>query len=451
MSALGDGSPLPLIGRPDDAVLFRTAAGPITAAQANTAAHHLAEALPERRYLLNLCRSRSGFALATLAAALRGQISIAPGDGPAERLRAIATRFADASSIADDPATPSPLAAHRCLPPWPQAALMPAASIPAAQVVAIVFTSGSTGEPLAYHKSWGELVWRSRAAATQFALSPAHPVAIVGTVPPAHMYGFETTVLLPLHAGASSWCGAAFYPDDLRRALAACPAPRVLVTTPLHLRSLLRHSLDLPPLARIVSATAPLDASIAAAAEARFGAPVEEIFGATELGSIASRRPTDTPLWRLYPGIRIGIADAPIVSRPGAEPCPLADAIEMQDAEHFRLLGRGGDVIKLAGRRASLAGLNRILNEIEGVEDGVFLAPTESMAESMIDDAAQPVARMQALFVAPAHSPSEILAALRGRIDPVFLPRRLVRVAALPRDALGKLPRQALLALLDDG
>jgi acyl-coenzyme A synthetase/AMP-(fatty) acid ligase len=445
--ACGELLTFPLIARPDEAVLFRTATGPITMAQLNTAAHRLAEALPARRYLLNLCRSRSGFALATLAATLRGQISIAPGEGPPERLRAIAARFADASSLADDRATASPLAAHRCLPPWPQAVAVKAAANPAAQIVAIVFTSGSTGEPLAYRKSWGELVRRSRAAATQFALCPAHPVAIVGTVPPAHMYGFETTVLLPLHAGASSWCGPTFYPDDLRRALIACPAPRMLVTTPLHLHALLRHNLDLPPLARIVSATAPLDAGIAAAAEARFGAPVEEIFGATEIGSIASRRPTHTPLWRLYPGIRISIADTPMVSRPGGEPCPLADAIEMHGTEHFRLLGRGGDVIKLAGRRASLAGLNRILNEIEGVEDGVFLAP----AESMMDDAAQPVARMQALVVAPARSPAEILAALRTRIDPVFLPRRLVRVAALPRDALGKLPRQALLALLDDG
>ena len=37
--------------------------------------------------------------------------------------------------------------------------------------------------------------------------------------------------------------------------------------------------------------------------------------------------------------------------------------------------------------------------------------------------------------------------ALRVRIDAAFLPRPLVLVDALPRDATGKLPRDALLRL----
>jgi acyl-coenzyme A synthetase/AMP-(fatty) acid ligase len=39
------------------------------------------------------------------------------------------------------------------------------------------------------------------------------------------------------------------------------------------------------------------------------------------------------------------------------------------------------------------------------------------------------------------------MAALRGRVDPVFLPRRVVRVDVLPRNPTGKLPEQALAAL----
>ena len=38
---------------------------------------------------------------------------------------------------------------------------------------------------------------------------------------------------------------------------------------------------------------------------------------------------------------------------------------------------------------------------------------------------------------------------LRRRIDPVFLPRPLVIVERLPRNATGKLPQQALQALAD--
>ena len=41
-----------------------------------------------------------------------------------------------------------------------------------------------------------------------------------------------------------------------------------------------------------------------------------------------------------------------------------------------------------------------------------------------------------------------ILHALRLSLDAVFLPRPLKRVAALPRNATGKLPREALLEML---
>ena len=53
-----------------------------------------------------------------------------------------------------------------------------------------------------------------------------------------------------------------------------------------------------------------------------------------------------------------------------------------------------------------------------------------------------------ALVVAPSLAPASILDALRGAIDPVFLPRPLVRLEALPRNATGKLARADALAAL---
>ena len=41
----------------------------------------------------------------------------------------------------------------------------------------------------------------------------------------------------------------------------------------------------------------------------------------------------------------------------------------------------------------------------------------------------------------------KVLQALRARMDPVFLPRPLHLVSSLPRNATGKLPRDALLQL----
>ncbi len=321
-------------------------------------------------------------------------------------------------------------------------------AIPGDQVAALVFTSGSTGEPVAHAKSWAALVARNQDGGVAFGLDPARPATIVGMVPPQHMYGFETTVLLPLHAGAATWCGPLFFPADIRAALQAAPPPHMLVTTPFQLRGLHQATPTLPSLWRIVSATAPLDAALAAAVERQWSTPqtplegpleVWEIFGATEIGSAAARRTAAGEAWTLYPRVTLRTeADGIWVEAPGAAPTRLDDNLEVQADGRFRLLGRRTDVVKLGGHRASLAGLNSVLAALEGVQDGVFVPP----------DAQDPGAgdRMTAFVVAPGRTAEAILADLRGRIDPVFLPRRIVHVDRLPRNELGKLPLAALQA-----
>jgi len=96
-------------------------------------------------------------------------------------------------------------------------------------------------------------------------------------------------------------------------------------------------------------------------------------------------------------------------------------------------------MIKLAGKRASLSELNRKLNQISGVVDGAFIDTAESGLETK---------RLAAVVVAPGMGRREIKNALTEWIDPVFLPRPLLFVDALPRNETGKLPQQALRALL---
>jgi acyl-coenzyme A synthetase/AMP-(fatty) acid ligase len=51
--------------------------------------------------------------------------------------------------------------------------------------------------------------------------------------------------------------------------------------------------------------------------------------------------------------------------------------------------------------------------------------------------------------VAPGLDANTLVEHLRRRIDPVFLPRPLLMVDRLPRNATGKLPLQALQALCE--
>ena len=381
--------------------------------------------------------------MAFAAALLRGQVSLLSGDRSTERLAGLARRFPGLYALVDDAAWDGPLPAHHVEPVRREADAGVPPTIPGTQAAALVFTSGSTGEPVAHRKAWGALATRTQDAARRFRFARAAPAEVVGTVPPQHMYGFETTVLWPLHAPVASWCGPAFYPEDIRSALRAVPAPRVLVTTPLQMRALLRAGAELTELDRLISATAPLYPELASEAERRWDVSVWEIFGATEVGSIASRRTVESDVWAAYPRVRlhdsrIGSAGT-LVAGPFAEPYPLSDLVERLDPVRFRVLGRRTDVVKLGGRRTSLAGLNRALTSIDGVLDGLFVAPDD------LDR--RPTARLLAFVVAPGLSVDVVMAGLRGRVDPLFLPRRIVHVDRLPRSSTGKLPEAAVTAL----
>jgi acyl-coenzyme A synthetase/AMP-(fatty) acid ligase len=74
------------------------------------------------------------------------------------------------------------------------------------------------------------------------------------------------------------------------------------------------------------------------------------------------------------------------------------------------------------------------------VRDGVVFQLDETDAMG--------VRRIAALVVAPDLDAGAILRVLRCEVDPVFLPRPLKRVDALPRSETGKLPRAALLEML---
>jgi acyl-coenzyme A synthetase/AMP-(fatty) acid ligase len=254
------------------------------------------------------------------------------------------------------------------------------------------------------------------------------------------MYGLETTVTMALAAGCGTHAGRPFFPQDVAAALAAMPAPRVLVTTPLHLRACLAAAVPLPPLARIVSATAPLDARLAAEAEARFSTEVHEIYGCTEAGSLATRRTAQAELWRWHPGLRAELHEgaARVHAAHLPQPLPLQDRIEIAGGDAFRLLGRAGDMVKVAGKRASLSELTAKLLAVPGVRDGVVFLPGAAADE-----------RPAALVVAPGLSRAEVLSQLSRSLDPVLLPRPLVCVERLPRNELGKLPRADLLAALE--
>lgn len=402
----------------------------------------LAECLPDVRYCMVLCERRDLFVISYIAVLMRKQTLLLPSNRTEGVLRDVLDEYPDSCCVVDDGVVPLGLPSLDCT--WLDEETGESSHIPvlaAEHVAAIVFTSGTTGKPAPNIKCWGDLVLGSRLLQQRLGLD--HGVAIVATVPPQHMYGLETSVMAPLMLGGSVYAGRPFYPADLQAALTAMDVPPVLVTTPLHLRAVTSAELQWPRLQRVISATAPLDQKLAEKVEQILKTSVTEIFGCTEAGSFASRETARDIDWHMYGGTRIEQQGEEAVIRGQHLPQPvlLSDRLQVHNPDCFRFLGRQSDMIKIAGKRVSLSELNIRLNGIPGVEDGVFVMRKQSHAQ---------VNRLLALVVAPELSASQLRETLAVSIDPVFLPRPLLKVDSLPRNHANKLPQQEMDALLSE-
>jgi len=396
----------------------------------------LADLLPDRRYVVNLCADRYQFAVGLCAALLRRQVNLLPPNATPDLLKRLSLEYDGLYCLSDGAVHPLEMLLYQ-QPAGESTATASVPCIPAEQIATIGFTSGSTGQPTPHPKSWGALAKSGLADLDRLGVSAYRNMSVLGTVPQQHMYGLEFTVLMVMQGGLAMHAGRPFFPSDICAELDALPRPRGLVTTPVHLRVLLAEASELPSVDFLLCATAPLSPQLAIEAETRFAAPLHEIYGCTEAGQIGSRRPAQTHEWRPLPGVSFFQDEKGTWVKGGhvENEVLLADVIELRNRNAFLLHGRTADLVNIAGKRTSLAHLNFQLNSIEGVRDGTFVMPEE-------DDGT--VTRLTAFVVAPGLTSETIMAALRQRIDAAFLPRPLCFVESLPRNETGKLPRMAL-------
>jgi acyl-coenzyme A synthetase/AMP-(fatty) acid ligase len=436
-------STLPLISHADPfAVVAYRAGEAVSARQFLADVFRVAAALPPGGHVLNVCADRYRFTVGFAASLVSGKVSLLPSTHTPEVIRQLTVFAPDVFCLTDDPKCAIDLPQTQ-LPEGPASSEdFPVPAIDSGQLAAYVFTSGSTGTPLPYKKTWGRLLRCVHDGASRLGLFDGRSHTIVGTVPPQHMYGFESSVLLGLQTGSALCAERPFYPADICSTLAAAPRPRVLISTPVHLRALIASCLPLPPTDLIVSATAALSRDLARDVEAGFATRLLEIYGSTETGQIATRRTAETAEWQLWPGVTLTVNEAGQAWAQGGhveQRTPMCDVLELTEGDRFLLHGRMADLVNIAGKRSSLAYLDHQLSSIHGVIDGTFFFPDESHVSST------GVTRVAAFVVAsPGLDATTLLEELRRRIDPVFLPRPLVFVERLPRNGTGKLPREAL-------
>ncbi len=184
-------------------------------------------------------------------------------------------------------------------------------SLPSPGALALViFTSGTTGKPKGITHTHGDIVAAARRVAAGYARTsdyrpepaPAHLPPGVIFNPFGHMAGYSRlafrmwigrpTVILPRFTVPAAKALLARYPMDTLQ----------LTPTMIHMLATADEDLDLGAVKYVTSGTAPLTVDTRERFEQRFGVPVMQAYGMTEVGAVAQERYDDVLAGRRGPG-----------------------------------------------------------------------------------------------------------------------------------------------------
>lgn len=334
------------------------------------------------------------------------------------------------------------------------------------QDLAVVkLTSGSTGAPRGIAASSEALLADDAALTLTMGLSGED--RLLTTIPLSHSYGLASLALPALTRGTVLVIpeAASVYDPFVTAARAGAT---FFPTVPAYLDALARMG-DPPPrpesLRLVITAGAPLAATASARFRETFGLPVHVFYGSSECGGIcydreggaAERGTVGAPV----EGVRITlepmgegpcgggrvVVESPAVST-GYLPEPderLADGrfragdLAVWQGGELALRGRVDDLVNIKGKKVNPREVEAILTELPGVDEAVVLGvPIEGRGE---------ILRAVVACRAGNLTTSEVVAWCRGHLSAHKVPRSVILLEALPRNARGKLDRAALLAL----
>ena len=323
----------------------------------------------------------------------------------------------------------------------------------------VMFTSGSSGEPVALEKKLAQLDAEVHTQHEAFGRQWARhaDLRVHATVSHQHIYGLLFYVLWPLAAGRPFVTQRLAYAEEMAARLG--PAPSVLVSSPAHLKRLpeaLDWTLARRGLQAVLSGGGPLPGEAALQAARCFGVAPIELFGSSEAGGIAWRRHAlHADRWQPLPGVEWRIDDDLLCLRsphlPNAQWWRTSDRVRADAGGSFVLLGRADRIVKIEEKRVSLGTIEQRLAESPLLVDQRALTLTVGNGLRV------------AAVVVPSASGRALLAALGRRaynealrtwladsVERVALPRRWRHVQALPVNTQGKITEAALKALFED-
>jgi acyl-coenzyme A synthetase/AMP-(fatty) acid ligase len=444
------GRPLkPLADNPDSLSPQNAKLGIITAGEFIGHVTTLAAQLPNKQYCVNLCDNRYLFMVSVCAVIVAKQTNLLPASKSLATQERLAQDYPQSYLLHDGIAELAlgiegfnlngvSLSQNFDVVAQAEPCAIPLISLD--HLAVISFTSGSTGDSQANHKSWNTLSTSTAINSAYMLPNTDQTIYHLATVPSQHMWGFETTVLMSMFANICISDGRPLYPIDIYQELGKLPEPRALVSTPLHLRALAGSGAEGPSIEYILSATAPLDSELAKSIELKLSTKIKEVYGCSEVGSMSVREPAITEKWERFAGLNFTLnsENQVVVSAthlPGD--VVLQDNIKLLETPYFELQGRSSDLINIAGKRGSLHQVNNVMASFVGLIDGVVFFPQQSKA----------VPRLVALAVlTQGSSLDQLRRHFKQQLDAAFVPRPIYLVKALPREDSGKLTNIKLLS-----
>jgi len=256
-----------------------------------------------------------------------------------------------------------------------ESSLLKSVAMPDPKTCALVlFTSGSTNDPVPISKSFAQLEAELSTLETQWG-SRLEGATIASTVSHHHIYGLLFRLLWPLCVGRPFMVRERDYWEELAKDAEAFQ-PLVIISSPAHLSRI--PPVDWPASALITaifSSGGPLLTAASLAAKLQLGQAVTEVYGSTETGGIAWREQDKNSSWTCLPGIEINLTatDSLLQVRsphlPDSNWFTSADRATLDDNGdvRFNLCGRADRIVKVGGKRISLSAIERILEQQAGV------------------------------------------------------------------------------------
>lgn len=328
------------------------------------------------------------------------------------------------------------------------------APLDARETRVVIYTSGSSGRPVAIQKRLAQLDAEVGHLESTFGQRLGSDAIVHATVSHQHIYGLLFVTLWPLAAGRAVAVEKLAYPEQMAERLAATPS--LLVSSPAHLRRLpdtLDWSGARAHLRAIFSSGGPLPPEASEQAHALTGQSPIEVYGSSETGGVAWRqRARDGDAWTPLPSVRWKLKDDTLcvhsLHLDGPEWWETADRAKPLADGRFVLQGRADRIAKVAEKRVSLVAMEEALLAGGLLAEARALVVEDDQGPRLAVVGVPSEAGWRLLHAAGKRGLNERLRAqLLEGFERVVLPRRFRYLRELPVNTQGKATEALLSAL----